>query len=406
MGTLSVNLLFFMIASIAYIPVYESVICTFNICSLYPCLNGGTCYRDENCNARCKCPSTYGGIRCGVWNNQLGDCVNKCKAETCNFHGNCSFNKEICSTKCECEPDFDGSYCDRKKCGLMGCAHGTCNKIDDISYHCECDPGWNGVTCNIQCTRNCSNGFCFFKNGEEMCACKEKYLPESNCTEVEPLPMGSDWDRDYLWFLAIPIFLSLLLALMLFVLWKFRFIVVLRIIYMFQHYEDKDGKEYDAFISFRSSSPDENWTFKTLFPVLESEMGFKVCIHTRDFVVGETISNNIISAIEKSRRTILVLSPDYVISEWTRMEYQVAHQEMLKKHHKIIPIIFRSIDSIDIDKNLSYIIKSITYLEWPESDENDENKIKKFWQKLRLTMPKKKETKQNELKGNIERPVV
>ena len=59
-----------------------------------------------------------------------------------------------------------------------------------------------------------------------------------------------------------------------------------KIIYLFIFYTD--GKLYDAFISFRSSKNDEFWVLNTLFPMLENEMGFKICVHFRDFLVGES----------------------------------------------------------------------------------------------------------------------
>ena len=105
------------------------------------------------------------------------------------------------------------------------------------------------------------------------------------------------------------------------------------------------------------------------------------------------IANNIINAINQSRRTILILTPRYVQSEFTRFEYQVAQHEMLKKKHRIIPILLEDISSEKdaMDPNLKQIIKSVTYLEYPtDSDEKIEKKINGFWTKLELSLPKKK----------------
>ncbi len=41
---------------------------------------------------------------------------------------------------------------------------------------------------------------------------------------------------------------------------------------------------------------------------LEEELGFRLCIHERDFVVGETIPANIQAAINHSRRMIMIIS--------------------------------------------------------------------------------------------------
>ena len=107
-----------------------------------------------------------------------------------------------------------------------------------------------------------------------------------------------------------------------------------------------------------------------------------------DLLLFLAIANNIVSAIERSRRTIMILSPEYVQSEWCRMEYQKAQHEMLKLKHKIIPIVLADITEVkNIDTNLKSILNSVTYLEWPGNENS--KKTDKFWKKLELSLPKK-----------------
>ena len=112
------------------------------------------------------------------------------------------------------------------------------------------------------------------------------------------------------------------------------------------------------------------------------------------FLFFSAIANNIINAVESSRRTILILSPRYIQSEFTRFEYQKAQTEMLKRKHKIIPILLEDITSVKpkMDKNLKGIIDSVTYLEWPGSRSENDKKIEKFWKRLTLSLPKKKDS--------------
>ena len=49
-----------------------------------------------------------------------------------------------------------------------------------------------------------------------------------------------------------------------------------------------DDKEFDAFVSYRSSETDEEFVYKRLYPKLEKEMGFKLCLHYRDFIPGDS----------------------------------------------------------------------------------------------------------------------
>ena len=67
----------------------------------------------------------------------------------------------------------------------------------------------------------------------------------------------------------------------------------------------------------------------------------RCCVHTRDFVPGSAIPDQIVTrcrpaplsgcslllpSVSSSRRTLIVLSSQYTKAEWTRMEFHVAHQ--------------------------------------------------------------------------------
>ena len=115
------------------------------------------------------------------------------------------------------------------------------------------------------------------------------------------------------------------------------------------------------------------------------------------------IAENIIQAVESSRRTILVLTPAYAQSEWCRLEYQKAQHEMLKMRHRIIPIMLEDVtpkSCPNMDRNLQTILETVTYLKWPGSDrscldvnhrQSDSSKCQeRFWKLLQLSMPKRK----------------
>jgi len=74
---------------------------------------------------------------------------------------------------------------------------------------------------------------------------------------------------------------------------------------------------YDVFISY--SHRDEGWVTGTLLPRLEAA-GLQVCIDFRDFRPGRPSLVNMENAVERSRKTLLVLTPAWVESEWTDFE--------------------------------------------------------------------------------------
>jgi tetratricopeptide (TPR) repeat protein len=74
-----------------------------------------------------------------------------------------------------------------------------------------------------------------------------------------------------------------------------------------------DTYDYDVFISY--SSVDRDWVRNDLLPILEGA-GLRVCIDYRDFQPGAPRPEEIQRAVLTSRRTLLILTPDYLTSEW------------------------------------------------------------------------------------------
>jgi tetratricopeptide (TPR) repeat protein len=74
---------------------------------------------------------------------------------------------------------------------------------------------------------------------------------------------------------------------------------------------------YDVFISY--SHLDAGWVKSWLLPHLESA-GLRVCIDSRDFDIGTPSLVNMENAAEYSRKTLLILTPRWVQSEWTKFE--------------------------------------------------------------------------------------
>ncbi|XP_033727764.1 neurogenic locus notch homolog protein 2-like [Pecten maximus] len=280
------------------------------------------------------------------------------------------------------------------------CEYGACEMTQDDTgavLECICDDGGLGGLCQGRCCMPCSEyGQCKTRsNGTEFCQCmfdREGDLCDMIKVPSTLAPSSIEVDLWPLWVSAIVLVCVIAATVLLFFwMWRNRVTIVMKIVHYFQAYEDDDEKTWDAFVSYKSSDVDENFVLHKLFPKLEKELGFTLCLHHRDFLPGETIANNIINAIDNSRRTILILTPRFVTSDFTRFEYQVAQQQMLKRTHKIIPILLEDISHLhtDMDRNLKQIIKSVTYIEYPGEDAS-EKKANHFWKKLSLSMPKKR----------------
>ncbi|XP_071149837.1 interleukin-1 receptor accessory protein-like 1-B [Mytilus edulis] len=104
-----------------------------------------------------------------------------------------------------------------------------------------------------------------------------------------------------------------------------------------EHYEVPQHKlEYDVFISY--SSEDEKWVKETLFTKLVQN-GYHVNIDFKDFVPGMAIAENVMDSIYKSRKTVVVMSKNFLKSMWGQFELQQAHNRAISQRKDVLILI-------------------------------------------------------------------
>ncbi|XP_016061915.1 PREDICTED: toll-like receptor 6 [Miniopterus natalensis] len=149
------------------------------------------------------------------------------------------------------------------------------------------------------------------------------------------------------------------------------------------HLEKLQGTlQFHAFISY--SEHDSAWVKNELVPCLEKE-GIRICLHERNFVPGKSIVENIINCIEKSYKSIFVLSPNFVQSEWCHYELYFAHHNLFHEgSNNLILILLEPIPQNSIPSKyhkLKALMAQRTYLEWPK----EKSKHGLFWANIKAS---------------------
>ncbi|XP_034253236.1 toll-like receptor 6, partial [Thrips palmi] len=145
----------------------------------------------------------------------------------------------------------------------------------------------------------------------------------------------------------------------------------------FDEEQDRD-RLFDAYVSY--SIKDEAFVSQVLSSGLEQgDPSYRLCLHYRDFNVSAYVADTIVEAVESSRRTIMVLSQNFLHSEWCRFEFKSALHEVLKdRRRRLIVVLLGELPQRDLDPDLRLYLKTNTVIEWGD---------RLFWQKLRFAMP-------------------
>ncbi|CAL1530003.1 unnamed protein product, partial [Lymnaea stagnalis] len=108
-------------------------------------------------------------------------------------------------------------------------------------------------------------------------------------------------------------------------------------------------------------------------------------VHGRDFAVGEYIASNIVTAINESRRTLVVLTQNLLTSKWCNYELQMANMESVYTGRRVLAfLLMESIPNGVLGTDLLYHIRTNTYTVYPSRGEGGaaDGAPEVFWDKL------------------------
>ncbi|XP_061407347.1 uncharacterized protein LOC133342291 isoform X1 [Lethenteron reissneri] len=130
---------------------------------------------------------------------------------------------------------------------------------------------------------------------------------------------------------------------------------------------------FSCFLSYCDA--DSDWAQGLISKLESPERGFSVCHHERDFLAGKPIVDNMVDAIHRSHKILLVLSADYLSSRWCTWETHMSILGNTNIGKAIVPILMGPVDMPFQLKHLTcldaadpnFLVKLDTVLRTPNS---------------------------------------
>ncbi|XP_076844355.1 toll-like receptor 5 isoform X2 [Brachyhypopomus gauderio] len=162
-----------------------------------------------------------------------------------------------------------------------------------------------------------------------------------------------------------------------------------------------DGFMYDIYLCF--SSKDFRWVENVLLKNLDTQFSdqnkFRCCFEARDFMPGEDHLSNMHSAVWKSKKTLCVVSREFLKDGWCLEAFTLAQSKMLEEVRDVLVVLL--VEDIPQYRLMKYeairtYVQTRRYLRWPDDNQDIE------WFFNHLTQTVLKDTKVKKERKNVE----
>ncbi|XP_076075947.1 toll-like receptor 1 [Mytilus galloprovincialis] len=126
---------------------------------------------------------------------------------------------------------------------------------------------------------------------------------------------------------------------------------------------NSEDYQYHAFVVYC----DENrmWVHNDFVKKLENEEGFKLCIHHRDFDVGESISGNVDKYLKKSWKVVVIISNAFAKSEWCQWEVDIIQERRRRQgRNALLLVMLENVTSKNMTSPLRTLLDSTPHLRY------------------------------------------
>lgn len=143
-----------------------------------------------------------------------------------------------------------------------------------------------------------------------------------------------------------------------------------------KRYPEDGDKSFDAFLAY--SHKDDDYVTREFIPRLENELKYRLCVYYRDFPIGGTIADTVASSINRSKRTILLVSKHFNDHEWRNTAFQHSFGGLFKqKDNHLIIVLLDDAKGMKLDRQLKVLVKSHPVISYRDMC---------FWEKLQYMM--------------------
>ncbi|XP_067130978.1 protein toll-like [Centruroides vittatus] len=116
------------------------------------------------------------------------------------------------------------------------------------------------------------------------------------------------------------------------------------------------------------------------------EPTYRLCVHERDWLAGNPISENIVYSVRNSRRTLVLLSRQFLDSMWFSVEFRVAYNRMMEDQaYRLVLVLVEELEnSKELENDLRRLLSTKTYL---KSQMVNNQYVAYLWRDSRNSLP-------------------
>ena len=247
-------------------------------------------------------------------------------------------------------------------------------------FRCSCNATHQDfLSWMIQTRVHVSEVTCFFDNGSSIVLPNRHQLSDIYHKLVNEC-------SSYLLLLVVSVSLTLLAIFITVSAVVYRFRWNLRYMYYMTKFKfkgymplpnDRRRYKYDVFVSY--ADDDRGFVRNKIVEKLENDNKMTLLVHDRDFIAGEFVGDNIVKAISNSRKTLVVLSKDFLKSQWCMYELNMARMEAVSRGESVICIIKKEdIPTRMMPLEVLKVMQHQTYIDYPQEEEFQQA----FWERL------------------------